>query len=278
MLNNAPAYQHYANDFLAETAFLSMEGRGVFITLKSYYWVKGSLPNNLRMLARLCVLTEEEFTQIWEREVRELFEQDAEKVWLADLDEQKIFQNEKREKAQKSAEFRWNNANAMRAHNRTQCTSTSTSTSKEETNSIELGENASPSGESISQKPRIAKAGKVVDQRKDHPAIKMVHSFITRYPHKDIWDRIIREIGDKPDVEFFRSCYEIWIGVNGNPMNLQKWLFDTNKSGKQPEIYGKENGNGTGNSNGSKYQARSTDTDNFAKSAEFYNDPNNFAN
>lgn len=128
-MHNAPAFQHYANDFLAETAFLSMEGRGVFITLKSYYWVKNGLPNDMRLLARLCALSEDAFTEIWNRELVDLFNFDNDKLYLDELEQQRIFQDEKREKAKASADARWKNADAMRTHKQTQCTSTSTSTS-----------------------------------------------------------------------------------------------------------------------------------------------------
>ena len=131
-MNNAPAFQHYANDFLAETAFLTMEGRGVYITLKSYYWIKSGLPNDTRLLARLCALSEAEFIVIWEREVKELFAVDNEKIYHSELINQREFQEEKREKAKASADARWKNANAMRTHNQTECTSTSTPTSKKD--------------------------------------------------------------------------------------------------------------------------------------------------
>lgn len=75
-----------------------------------------------------------------------------------------------------------------------------------------------------------------------HPAIKMVQSILRRYPTKDLWDRIIREIGENPDVEFFKSSFEIWRSVNGNPNNLEKWLFIPNQTKKPPEIYGSKVG------------------------------------
>lgn len=104
----------------------------------------------------------------------------------------------------------------------------------------------SPNGE-IAQLPRKKRAVAIIDKRKDHPAVKIVHGILARWPHKDIWDRIIRELGDTPDAEFFRKSFELWRSVNGNPMNLEKWLFEPAKSGNLPEIYGANkqlNGNG----------------------------------
>lgn len=93
---------------------------------------------------------------------------------------------------------------------------------------------------------------KPADERKSHPAIKTVHEILARWPHKDLWDRIIRELGDDPDTEFFRSSYEIWRSVNGNPMNLEKWLFDPAKTGEMPKIFGAGNGSSKQNNSGNK--------------------------
>lgn len=76
------------------------------------------------------------------------------------------------------------------------------------------------------------------DPRKDHPAICLVHELTTLWPRKDLWDRIIRELGSDPDKQFFRESYEVWLSVNGNPMNLQKWLLGPNATKQLPEIYG----------------------------------------
>jgi hypothetical protein len=89
------------------------------------------------------------------------------------------------------------------------------------------------------------KKRKEEDPRSKHPAIITVHEIMTIYPKKALWDRIIREIGEEPDKEFLRESFELWVSVNGNPMNLQKWLLGPNATGKLPEVYG-EKSNGTG--------------------------------
>jgi hypothetical protein len=115
----------------------------------------------------------------------------------------------------------------------------------------------SPNGE-IAQPKR----SRPLDLRKEHKAVKTVHEILARWPHKDLWDRIIRELGDDPDIEFFRSSYELWRSVNGNPMNLEKWLFDPARTGQMPQIYGANNG--TSYQNGHKR----TNKDILAESAE----------
>jgi hypothetical protein len=79
------------------------------------------------------------------------------------------------------------------------------------------------------------------DDRKNHPAIQMVHEISGRYPHKDQWDKIIRDIGSDFDIEFFRASWQIWRSFDGKPTNLQGWLFQPNERGKPPEIFGREN-------------------------------------
>ena len=96
-------------------------------------------------------------------------------------------------------------------------------------------------GETAAKNKKI----KPFDERRNHPAIKMIVAITCRYPLKDTWNRIIRELGNNPDSEFFTCTYEIWRSVNGNPNNLEKWLFEPNKTGKPPEIFGRENQNGT---------------------------------
>lgn len=114
------------------------------------------------------------------------------------------------------------------------------------------------------------KAAKPRDERIDHPAMKMVVEIMSRWPTKHLWDRIIREIGDAPDVTFFTASYQTWIAVNGNPMNLEKWLFIPAKTKQLPEVYGSGNGNhNSGPSNG-RSAARAQRTDEIiADSARF---------
>lgn len=100
------------------------------------------------------------------------------------------------------------------------------------------------------QKPALllppASAEKPADERIEHPAVKMVKEITGRYPPKDQWDKIIREISLEPDIEFFRAAWEIWRSFDGNRMNLQGWLFLPNERGKLPEVYGRTSSGGDG--------------------------------
>lgn len=87
-------------------------------------------------------------------------------------------------------------------------------------------------------------AGKPADNRSGHPAVRMVKEITGRYPPKDQWDKLIREIRDDPDVEFFRASWEIWRSFDGKPTNLQGWVFEPNRKKVLPEVFKRENGNG----------------------------------
>jgi uncharacterized protein YdaU (DUF1376 family) len=195
-MNNAPAFQHYANDFLAEIAFLSMEGRGVFITLKSYYWVKNGLPNDMRLLARLCALSEDAFTD---------------NLYLDDLEQQRIYQEEKRGKAKASADARWKNANAMR----TQCTSTSTPTSKH------------------AEKEKPFQAQTAVE--KDIPVIRMIWQFgVDLLKQSGVKEKSARSLLGKLAKEYTNDLLAECIAVtmSKNPVNVEEFLIGTLKQRK----------------------------------------------
>jgi uncharacterized protein YdaU (DUF1376 family) len=220
-MNNAPAFQHYANDFLAEIAFLSMEGRGVFITLKSYYWVKNGLPNDMRLLARLCALSEDAFTEIWNRELVDLFNFDTDNLYLDDLEQQRIYQEEKRGKAKASADARWKNANAMR----TQCTSTSTPTSKH------------------AEKEKPFQAQTAVE--KDIPVIRMIWQFgVDLLKQSGVKEKSARSLLGKLAKEYTNDLLAECIAVtmSKNPVNVEEFLIGTLKQRK--------NGSNQTNSNG----------------------------
>ena len=75
----------------------------------------------------------------------------------------------------------------------------------------------------------------------------MIYEITGRFPNKDLWNRISKEIGDKPNTEFFLKSFVKWRSFSGNPMNYEKWLFEPNATGNIPETYG---ANGNGNDSG----------------------------
>jgi uncharacterized protein YdaU (DUF1376 family) len=134
-MNIAPAYQHYAKDFLAQTAINTLEGRGLYITLLDHYWIRGELPNDTVLLARMCGISHKKFLTVWESEVKQYFHDNGEKLEHAELIGQRDFQEAKRDKARKSVEKRWNKAKAYERNTNvlpTQYTTTSTTTEEKE--------------------------------------------------------------------------------------------------------------------------------------------------
>lgn len=78
-------------------------------------------------------------------------------------------------------------------------------------------------------KPEGSKKPKApADPRRLHPAIVAVRSVMSRYPDKDLWDKTIKRLGDKPDESKLRECWEEWIERGYNKMSLKwlNWYFD----------------------------------------------------
>jgi uncharacterized protein YdaU (DUF1376 family) len=248
-MNHAPAFQHYANDFLAETAFLTMEGRGVYITLKSYYWIKNELPNDTRLLARLCALSEAEFTMIWEREVKELFAIDSEKIYHSELISQREFQEEKREKAKASADARWKNANVMRTHKPTECTSTSTPTAKEDSVKEKPLQTAKPvtNKTTLSEPIKKPKGDPVMRRIWDDGVEMLKHGGMKEPNARSLLGKLAKQHTNSKLAE------AIAITMAGNPVNPEEFLIAT--------LNAKQNGakNGSNQNGISKTEQRNND-------------------
>jgi len=63
------------------------------------------------------------------------------------------------------------------------------------------------------------------DPRSVHPGLQAARDLIGRYPHKDVWDLIIRITGEEPNLERMRECWLAWRSKNYSPLNLA-WLTD----------------------------------------------------
>jgi hypothetical protein len=92
------------------------------------------------------------------------------------------------------------------------------------------------------------------DERRTHLAVQAVKSVMGRWPRKEVWDRIIREVGDKPDLKKMRECYEVWQSRGHAPDNLDGWLFDWYFHGIREQVKG-----GSRASPGNNGHARFTD-------------------
>lgn len=76
-----------------------------------------------------------------------------------------------------------------------------------------------------------------VDPRKDHPALKAVREVTARWPTKDIWDLLIKKIGESPDIERLRDCYSRWRAKGWSPINYgwaTEWYADETTSSPRP--------------------------------------------
>ena len=58
-LTKAPAFQFYAQDFLTGTMDMTMEEKGIYITLLSIQWSKGEIPKE-----RLGLLIHREWKEV----------------------------------------------------------------------------------------------------------------------------------------------------------------------------------------------------------------------
>ena len=64
----SPAFQFYPGDFLADrnVAAMTMEERGVYVTLLCFQWIDGPLPSDTNRLARMVHIAPEAFARLWE--------------------------------------------------------------------------------------------------------------------------------------------------------------------------------------------------------------------
>lgn len=61
-----PAFMFYPKDWVTSTAEMMPEEKGVYIDLLCYQHQQGSLPTDVRRLAKIVSLTVEEFSPVWE--------------------------------------------------------------------------------------------------------------------------------------------------------------------------------------------------------------------
>lgn len=76
---NSPAFLFYSKDWIADTADWEPESKGVYIDLLAHQHVNGSLPSDMRKLARVARLSTDEFKRVWE-DIRHKFDIDGDHV------------------------------------------------------------------------------------------------------------------------------------------------------------------------------------------------------
>lgn len=120
----SPAFQFYPRDFLSDENVMAMEldERGAYITLMCVCWTEGSIPADVRRLARICGCPRERMAEMWEV-LSPCFEEHPggpERLVHPRLEAERTKQAEWREKSarggRKSAEARKRKAQANMNH------------------------------------------------------------------------------------------------------------------------------------------------------------------
>ena len=65
MEGKPPAFQFYAKEWLADTAYLTPAQQGCYIRLLAHQWVEGPLPDKADELRRRLALNARDFAGIW---------------------------------------------------------------------------------------------------------------------------------------------------------------------------------------------------------------------
>ena len=148
--NKPPAFQFYASDFLTDykVVVMSMEARGVYITLLAHAWLEKGLPDSEAQLARLCAQPEN-WSEIW-GEVRPCFEEKDGRLYNKRMEREreqlKSYIESRKVAGLKGAQARWGSEDkdskriAKPKQKDSSSTSTSSSTSKKNKSLGELFE------------------------------------------------------------------------------------------------------------------------------------------
>lgn len=108
----SPAFQFYPKDFLTSSTvrLMSMEARGVYITLLALSWLDGALPASVDDLAKLAGCSARKLKKIWPNIASAFTLTDAGYVNLRlekEREKQRGSKAESSEKGRKGAEARW---------------------------------------------------------------------------------------------------------------------------------------------------------------------------
>lgn len=122
----------YIGDYLADTARLSTEQHGAYLLLLMDYWRSGKLPDNDLVLAQICKLTPDAWSNA--KAMLKPFFSIEQGFWIhkrveQEMAEAKVNQTKKHERAVKAAEARWKNATSNAKAMLNECPSPSPSPS-----------------------------------------------------------------------------------------------------------------------------------------------------
>ena len=67
-VGKSPAFQFYASDWLSDgkRIMMSVAQRGAYIDLLAYQWLESAIPEDIPSLARICLVSEETMTELWQ--------------------------------------------------------------------------------------------------------------------------------------------------------------------------------------------------------------------
>lgn len=106
--------------------------------------------------------------------------------------------------------------------------STDSQTNDLQTNDLQTIGASAPEPSKPARKPP-----KEPDPRSDSAAIQCARGVGGRYPPKEIYDDVIRILGESPDGEKLAACRKTWVGRGYNP-NSWNWLLEWYASGITP--------------------------------------------
>lgn len=133
--NKSPAFQFYARDFLTDmrVQLMSMEQRGIYITLLSYAWLEKGIPNDINVMKILCG-NPKNFEQSIDGVLECFYEKDG-KLYNRRMESIRLEQRERKKKASVAgkigAQARWqphSNRNAKAMRNDGSATATASTT------------------------------------------------------------------------------------------------------------------------------------------------------
>ena len=109
MSEKPPAFQFYPKDFLSDEHVIAMScsEAGIYIRLIAHCWISESLPNDAKILMRMALTGETEFTAAWPA-VAACFVLTDGRWRHPRLDREREKQEAHREQQQRNAEARWN--------------------------------------------------------------------------------------------------------------------------------------------------------------------------
>lgn len=105
-----PAFQFYPKDFLSDSNVQAMSHteRGIYITLLSHCWLDGSLPGDMKQLARMAQLPAVRFERLWHGPLSRCFQANGDgRLHHKRLDAEREKQTAYRRRQADAAALRW---------------------------------------------------------------------------------------------------------------------------------------------------------------------------